>query len=125
MNASASAREAARRGHVGGLAAGSGSSSAWVRASSHADALGAQGADVSINDGWKTIEIYDAERQWLYPDGTPKLIRHYTNGKLQDPDDGTPAWQWLYPDGTPRLTIHYTNGLLVSETTFPPPIGEA
>ena len=48
-----------------------------------------------------------------------------TNGKLDDPADGTPALQKFYRDGTPETISHYTNDELVSEESFPPPIGEA
>lgn len=48
-----------------------------------------------------------------------------TNGRLHDPAGGTPAFQWSYSDGTPMTIEHYANGKLVSETRFPPPIGEA
>ena len=53
-------------------------------------------------------------------DGRPPVCR-----RLRSPDDGTPASLGFYPDGTPKWIEHYANGELVSETRFPPPIGEA
>ena len=42
------------------------------------------------------------------------------NGKRHGPADGTPAYQAFYPDGTPKVVERWTNGKFVSEERFPP-----
>ena len=94
----------------------------WDAALAHAEVLREQGVKVSINEHWMSIEIRgtdgelhdpdDGTPAWrnFYPDGTPKVVEHYTNGKYHDPDDGTPALRRFYPDGTPMTISHWTNG---------------
>ena len=109
----------------------------WDEAVAHAETLRERGVDVGIDERYRVIEIRDDNgrlhdpddgtpaRQDFYPDGTPKVVEHYTNGKYHDPDDGTPARQGFYPDGSPEWIGHHTNGKFVGEESFPPPIGEA
>ncbi len=100
----------------------------WDEAVAHAETLRAQGVDVSMGENrkWKCkwIEIRGTDGKYhdpadgtpavqeFYPDGTPKVVEHYTNGKRHDPADGTPAFQWFYPDGTTEWISHWTNGEL-------------
>ena len=79
----------------------------WEDALAHAETLRAQGVDVRVDEGQRSITIRD------------------TNGEFHDPADGTPASQTFYPDGTPKWISHWTNDELVSEENFPPPTGEA
>ncbi len=94
----------------------------WEDALAHAEVLREQGVKVGIDEGQRSILIRDDNgrlhdpddgtpaSQGFYPDGTPEWILHYANGKRRDPADGTPAVQWFYPDGTPEWIAHYTNG---------------
>ena len=96
----------------------------WEEALAHAEVLRAQGVDVSIDEGRKSItirgtvgELHDPAdgtpaRQAFRPDGAPEWISHWTDGYRHDPDDGTPAYQVFYPDGTPKWISHYTDGEL-------------
>ena len=92
---------------IAGLGAPEAPLPTWDEAVAHAEVLREQGVKVSINEHWMSIEIFG------------------TNGKYHDPDDGTPARQKFYPDGTPKQIAHYANGKFVSRETFPPPTGEA
>ena len=94
----------------------------WEEALAHAEVLRAQGVDVRVDEGRKSITISDTNGdihdpddgtpafQRFYPDGTLEWGIHYTDGKLRSPDDGTPASLGFYPDGTPEWIAHYTNG---------------
>ena len=94
----------------------------WDEALAHAEALRAGSVKVEIDVGWKTIEIRGTNGrlqdpddgtpalQAFYPDGAPKRISHYIEGELQDPAGDIPAWQEFYLDGTPKVVEHWTNG---------------
>lgn len=90
----------------------------WEDALAHAEVLRERGVDVRVDERLKSIDIRNRNGILRNPDD-------YINGKLHDPDDGTPALQRFYPDRSPEWIGHYTNGELVSEERFPPPIGEA
>ena len=107
------------------------------QAVAHAEVLRAQGVDVRVDKDRRRILIRDDNgrlhdpddgtpaSQGFYPDRSPARISHYTDGKRHDSADGTPAVQDFYPDGTPKWISHYTDGKLVSKKSFPPPTGEA
>ena len=94
----------------------------WDEALAHAEALRAGSVKVEIDVGWKTIEIRGTNGrlqdpddgtpalQAFYRDGAPKRISHYIEGELQDPAGDIPAWQEFYLDGTPKVVEHWTNG---------------
>ena len=94
----------------------------WDEALAHAEALRAGSVKVEIDVGWKTIEIRGTNGrlqdpddgtpalQAFYRDGAPKRISHYIEGELQDPAGDIPAYQDFYPDGTPKVVEHWTNG---------------
>jgi hypothetical protein len=95
----------------------------WEEALAHAEVLRAQGVDVRVDEGRKSITIRGTDGelfhdpadgtpafQRFYPDGTPKVIIRYINGERHDPADGTPASQGFYSDGTPMWISHYTDG---------------
>ena len=53
-------------------------------------------------------------RRWFRADGTVDYEVHYQADQLQDPPDGSPAVRWFHPDGSVKDEVHWQAGRRVS-----------